>query len=258
MRRLMTDEEIAIARIVAEKEEELDEEDMIVVRKMEEMVPRWFHKYLKVFEKKESERMPTRKAWDHAIDLREEFVPKKGKIYPLSRVEREKVQEFMKDQLRKGYIRPLKSPQTSPVFFVPKKDGKKRMVQNYQYLNSWTVKNNYPLPLISDLTDSIGKKKVFTKIDLCWGYNNVRIKEGDEWKAAFLTPEGSFEPTVIFFGLTNSPATFQAIMNDLLRDLVVEEKVAVFMTEEGHNEIVEEVLRRLEENDLFVKLEKCM
>jgi len=89
MRRPTTDEEIAIVRIVAEKEEELDEEDMIVVRKMEEMVPRQFHKYLKMFEKKESERIPTRKAWDHVIDLREGFVPKKGKIYLLSRVERE-------------------------------------------------------------------------------------------------------------------------------------------------------------------------
>ena len=127
MRRLTTDEEIAIARIVAEKEEELDEKNMIV-RKTEEMVPRQFHKYLKVFEKKNLERMLTRKAWDHAIDLREEFVPKKGKIYPLSRVEREEVQEFVKDQLRKRYIRPSKSPQMSLVFFVPKKDGKKRMV----------------------------------------------------------------------------------------------------------------------------------
>ena len=119
-----------------------------------------------MFEKKDSERMPTRKAWDHAIDLREGFVPKKRKIYLLLRVEREKVQEFVKDQLRKRYIRPLKSPQTSPVFFMPKKNGKKRMVQDYRYLNSWTIKNNYPLPLISDLIDSIGKKKVFTKMDL--------------------------------------------------------------------------------------------
>jgi len=117
-----------------------------------------------------------------------------------------------------------------------------------------------------DLIYSIGKKKVFMKMDLCWGYNNVRIKKGDEWKVVFSMPEGSFEPTVMFFGLTNSPATFQTMMNDLLRDLVVEEKVAVFIddvmitteTEEGHDEIVEEVLRRLEENDLFVKLEKCV
>jgi len=122
------------------------------------------------------------------------------------------------------------------------------------------------LLLISDLIDSIGKKKVFTKMDLRWGYNNIRIKEGDEWKTAFSTPEGSFKPTVMFFGLTNSPATFQTMMNDLLRDLVVEEKVAVFIddvmivteTEEGHNKIVEEVLRRLEENNLFVKPEKCI
>ena len=133
-----------------------------------------------MFEKKDSERMPTRKTWDHAIDLKEGFMPNKGRIYPLSRVEREKVQEFVEDQLRKGYIRPSKSPQTSPVFFVPKKDEKKRMVQDYRYLNSWTIKNNYPLPLILDLIDSIGKKKVFTKMDLQWEYNNVRIKERDE------------------------------------------------------------------------------
>ena len=94
----------------------------------------------------------------------------------------------------------------------------------------------------------------------------MRIKKEDEWKATFLMPEGSFEPTVIFFVLTNSPATFQVMMNNLLRDLIVEEKVAVFIndvivaieTEKEHNEIVEEVLRRLEENDLFVKLEKCV
>jgi len=103
-------------------------------------------------------------------------------------------------------------------------------------------------------------------MDLQWEYNNVRIKEGDEWKAAFSMPEELFELMVMFFGLTNLPATFQAMMNDLLRDLVVEEKVAVFIddmmvateTEEGHDEIVEEVLRRLEENDLFVKPEKCV
>ena len=121
---------------------------------------------MKVFEKKESERMPIKKTWDHAIDLREGFVLKKGKLYPLLRVEREEVQEFVKDQLRKGYIRPLKLLQILLVFFVPKKDSKKRMVQDYQYLNSCTIKNNYLLPLISDLIDSIGKKKVFTKIDL--------------------------------------------------------------------------------------------
>ena len=143
-RRPTTDKEIVIARIVEEKEEERDkEEDLIELRMVEKMVPRPFHKYVKVFEKKESERILTRKAWDHAIDLREGFVLKKEKIYPLSRVEREEVQEFVKDQLRKGDIRPSKSLQISLVFFVLKKDGKKRMVQDYRYLNSWTIKNNY-------------------------------------------------------------------------------------------------------------------
>ena len=122
MRKLITDEKIAIARIIEEKENDNDAEDLIELRAIEEMVPRWFHKYLKMFEKKELERMPTKKIWDHAIDLREGFVLKKGKIYPLLRIEREEVQVFVKDQLRKGYIRPSKSPQTSPMFFVPKKE----------------------------------------------------------------------------------------------------------------------------------------
>ena len=82
-----------------------------------------------------------------------------------------------------------------------KKDGKKRIVQDYRYLTKWTIKNNYPLPLISDILENIGTKKVFTKIDLRWGYNNMRIKEGNEWKAAFMILEGLFEPMVIFFGL---------------------------------------------------------
>jgi len=95
-------------------------------------------------------------------------------------MEREEVQKFMKDQLRKEYIRLSKSPQTSPVFFVGKKDRSKQMVIDYRNLNDQTVKNNYPLPLITDLIDNMGSKKVSTKMDLRWGFNNVRIKEGDK------------------------------------------------------------------------------
>ena len=171
----------------------------------------------------------------------------------------------MKEQLRKEYIQPSKSPQTVPVFFVGKKDGKKRMVQDYRYLNEWTIKNNYPLPLISDVLENIRTKKLFMKMDLRWGYNNVRIKEGDEWKAAFTTPEELFEPTVMFFGLTNSPATFQAMINKLLRNIINTGKVVAFIDdvivgtemEEGHDELVAEVIKRLEENNLYVKPEKC-
>jgi len=148
---------------------------------------------------------------------------------------------------------------------VSKKDGGKRMVMDYRRLNKQTIKNNYPLPLITDLVDSMGNKRVFTKMDLRWSYNNVRIKEGDEWKAAFTTHVGSYKPVVMFFRMTNSPVTFQGMMNEILRDMINEGKVAAFVddvligteTEEGHDEIVEEVLRRLEKNDLYIKLEKC-
>jgi len=124
-----------------------------------------------VFGKVELERIPTRKIWDHVIDLKEIFKPWKGKIYPLSRNEREEVQKFVEDQLRKGYIRPSKSSQMLPVFFVGKKDGNKQMVIDYHNLNNQTVKNNYPLPLITELIDNMGSKRIFTKMDLRWGFN---------------------------------------------------------------------------------------
>ena len=114
------------------------------------------------------------------IDVKEGFVPRKGKVYLLSREEREEIREFVKEQLQKRYIQLLKSLQIVLVFFVGKKDGKKWMVQDYRYLNEWTIKDNYLLPLISDVLENIGTKKMFTKMDLRWGYNNVRIKEEDE------------------------------------------------------------------------------
>jgi len=244
------------------REKEIEEDH----RKIEELVPRKFLKWRKVFGKVELERMLTRKVWDHAIDLKETFKPQKGRIYPLSKNKREKVQNFVEDQLRKGYIRPSKSPQMSPVFFVGKKDGSKWIVMDYCNLNDQTVKNNCPLPLITELIDNMGSKKVFTRMNLRWGFNNIRIKEGDEWKRAFTIHIGSFEPTVMFFGMTNLPAIFQVMMNEILRDLINKGEVATFVddilvgteTEEGYDKIVEEILRRLEENDLYIKPEKCV
>jgi len=127
VKRVVTLEEEKIVRWTIDdkedwgKEEEMEEN----YRKIKEIVPKRFLKWKKVFGKVESERMPTRKIWDHAIDLKETFKLWKEKIYPLSKIEREEVQKFIEDQLRKGYIRPSKSPQTSPVFFVGKKDGSK-------------------------------------------------------------------------------------------------------------------------------------
>jgi len=182
----------------------------------------------------------------------------------LSKIEREEVQSFVEDQLRKGYIRPSKSPQMLPVFFVGKKDRSKRIVMDYCSLNEQTIKNNCLLPLIRDLIDSMGSKKVFMKMDLWWDFNNVRLKEEYEWKEAFTMYIGSFEPTVMFFRMTNLLASFQAMMNEIFRDLINKGKVTVFVdnvlvgteTKEGHDEIMEEILRRLEENNLHVKPEK--
>ena len=130
------------------------------------MVPLQFHWWLKVFGKVESERIPVRKIWDHAINVKEDFKPSKTKVYPLSRNERKEVQKFINEHLKKRYIRPSKSQQTSPVFFIEKKDGGKQMVMDYRKLNKQMVKNNYPLPLIMELVDNMGSKRVFTKMDL--------------------------------------------------------------------------------------------
>ena len=161
---------------VAEKQEILNEEEETAKK----LVPKRFHKWIHVFGKKASERMPTRKLQDYVTNIKKEFVLRKGKVYLLSREERKEIHKFISEQLRKEYIRLLKSPQTAPVFFVRKKDGKKCMVQDYRYLNEQTVKNNYPLPLILNIVENIGMKKVFTKIDLRWGYNHVQIKKEDE------------------------------------------------------------------------------
>ncbi|TFY80223.1 hypothetical protein EWM64_g3787 [Hericium alpestre] len=136
----------------------------------------------------------------------------------------------------------------SPFFFIKKKDGKLRPVQDYRLLNKGTIPNKYPLPLIGELIDQIKDAKYFTKMDIRWGYNNIRIKEGDKWKAAFWMKYGLFEPTVMFFGLCNSPATFQAFMNEIFHDLI----------REGHVILVtEKVLKILRENHLMLKPTKC-
>ena len=182
----------------------------------ETTIPDKYKEYADVFEKKASERLPDHKPWDHTIDLKPDFEPKKFKEYQLLPREETLMNKFIDENLRKEYIRPSNSPMASPFFFIKKGDGSLRPVQDYRKLNDFTIKNRYPLPLIQELTDKLRGARYFTKLDIRWGYNNVRIKEGDEWKAAFRTNRGLFEPTVMFFGLCNSPATFQRMMNDIL------------------------------------------
>ena len=230
----------------------------------EELVPEEFRDFARVFSKQESERLPTRKPYDHAIDLEPGSTPPYSKIYPLAPAERDALKEFIEENLQKGYIRPSKSPAAAPVFFVKKKDGSLRMVVDYRKLNAITVKNRYPLPLTTELVDTLSKSRVFTTLDLRWGYHNVRIKEGDEWKAAFRTREGHFEPTVMTFGLTNAPATFQHMMNDIFKDLIgvsviiYLDDILIFSEDTNQHEAqVRQVLQRLADNDLFCKPEKC-
>jgi hypothetical protein len=172
---------------------------------------------------------------------------------------------FLEEALATGRIRHLKSPIGAPVFFIKKKDGKLRFVQDYRALNLITRKNRYPLPLIDDLIHRLKGAKYFTKPDVRWGYNNVRIKEGDEWKAAFRTNRGLFELLVMYFGLTNSPATFQTMMNEIFEDLITQGVVSIYLddilifmsTLEEHRPISRMVMERLQKHKLYLRHEKC-
>jgi len=152
----------------------------------------------------------------------------------------------------------------APVFFIKKKDGSLRLVQDYRALNSMTVKNKYPLPLISELILQLRGARYFTKLDVHWGFNNVCIKLRDEWKAAFRTNQGLCEPLVMFFGMTNSLATFQTMMNDIFQDLIAEGIMVVYLddiliftrTEEEHMKAIRRVLQVLQEHKLFLHPKK--
>ena len=143
-------------------------------------------------------------------------------------------------------------------FFVGKKDGKLRPVVDYRKLNSFTVPDRYPLPLIQELVDKVKDARLFTKIDVRAGYNNIRFREGDESKAAFKTNEGLFEPTVMPFGLRNAPAVFQCMVNTQFADILAKGDTVNYMDDflvatkdkATHRERVNELLGRLQKLDL--------
>jgi RNase H-like domain found in reverse transcriptase/Reverse transcriptase (RNA-dependent DNA polymerase) len=238
-------------------------------------IPVPYQMYSRVFSEEASHEFPPFHPWDHTIELKPgapAALP--GKLIPLSQAELVELQSFIKEHTARGTIRPSKSPYKAQFFYIKKKDGKLRPVQNYQSVNEWTIRNAYPLPLIPELIDRLSGCSLYTKFDICWGYNNVRIKEGDEWKAAFITNKGLFEPTVMFFGLTNSPATFQTMMNSIFANEIAEKWLMVYMdnmaihtqwqddkTEEQHIQrhriYVKRILAKLMEHNLFLKPEKC-
>ncbi len=235
-------------------------------------VPNEYQKFIKIFSEEESKQYPPKRAWDHAIKFKKDAPEAVDcKVYPMNCIKDAVVQKFLQEELEKGYIHVSKSPYTSSFFFIRKKDGKLCLVQDYQKINSITMRNQYPLPLISDLIHDLSNAHIYTKLDIWWGYNNVQIWEGDEPKVAFKTWYGLYEPTVMYFGLTNLPATFQTMMNYIYRDVILKHKplrttirvymddigIATWTTMADHQAAVQDVLRVAQEHDLYFKPEKC-
>jgi transposase InsO family protein len=232
------------------------------------IIPAAYWRHHKVFSEEASHQFPEPRIWDHAIELKPNApstLP--SKIYPLTQLEQEELKKFVTEHLQKGYIWPSKSLYATPFFFIKKKDGKLQPVQDYWRINEWTIHNCYPLPLIPQLINKVWAQTLFTKFDVCWGYNNVRIKQGDEWKATFITNKGLFKPMVMFFGLTNSPATFQMMMDAIFAEELLLGWLVIYMDDiliathddpEFHAACVHRILDKLAAHDLYLKLEKCL
>ena len=238
------------------------------------VIPPEYQRFALVFSDEESQRFPLLRSWDHAIKLKPDAPNHlRCKVYPMTREEDEALDKFIDKQLLKGYIEPSKSLYVSPFFFVKKKDGKLRLVQDYHALNAWTVKNQYPLPLIPVLIRDLGGAHIYSKLDVRWGYNNIRIREGDEWKAAFKTKRGLHQPKVMFFGMSNSPPTFQGFMDDIYYATIAKHEargtfIQIYMDDIGiatkipslhaHIDAVSNVLQVVQEHSLYFKPEKCI
>ena len=138
-----------------------------------------------------------------------------AKAYTMTIKEEEALNQWLDEQLKAGLIVESKSRYTVPCFYIPKKDGSLWLVQDYRKLNHVMIKDKTPLPLIGEVIGKLKEAKYFNKLDLIWEYNNVQIKEGDEWKAVFLTNKRLFKPQVMYFRLCNLPGTFQRMMNSI-------------------------------------------
>ena len=183
-------------------------------------VPSCYRDLKEVFNKTKATSLPPHRTYDCAIDLLPGSPLPKGRLYSLSAPERESMREYIDGSLKTGLIRPSSSPAGAGFFFVEKKDGSLRPCIDYSPLNDITIKNRYPLPLMTSAFELLKGARVFSKLDLRNTYHLVRIREGDEWKTGFNTPSGHYEYLVMPFGLTNAPAVFQALINDVLREFL--------------------------------------
>ena len=184
--------------------------------------------------------------------------------YRLSPKESEELQAQIDELIAQGHIRPSQSPYGAPVLFVPKKDGRWRMCVDYRALNKQTIKDKYPLPRIDDLIDRLGQARHFTTLDLASGYHQIAVKDADIYKTAFRTQRGQFEFLVMPFGVTNAPATFQRLMNNIFKDeldtfiSVYLDDILVFSrTVEEHLQHVRIALEKLRKAKLYARLHKC-
>jgi hypothetical protein len=226
-------------------------------------VPAQYRVYEKLFAEELETGLPEHSQWDHEIWLKDGTSTTFHPIYNLNEAQLHELKSYLEEMLRKGYIRISKSEAGYPVMFVPKKNGKLRLVVDYRRLNDITVKDRTPLPLINELKDRLHGMKYFTALDLKGAYNLIRIKEGHEWKTAFRTKFGLYEYLVMPFGLTNAPATFQRMINNVLREYLdvfvvcYLDDILIFSgTEEEHTEHVHKVLQALENAKLLVEPEK--
>ncbi|KAH0610200.1 uncharacterized protein H6S33_011727 [Morchella sextelata] len=232
---------------------------------IEQLVPKEFHHRLHMFKEYDASILPPhRSSHDIEIVLEEGKRPPYGPIYGLSQIELKALREYLDENLPKGFIRASESPAGAPILFVKKSDGTLRLCVDYRGLNAITIKNRYPLPLLKETLAKLSRAQYYTKLDLRWGYNQIRIAEGDEWKTAFRTRYGHFEYTVMPFGLANAPAIFQHWINDILRPYL-DQFVTAYLddiliyseTLSEHKEHIQKVLKVLDENHVHLKPEKC-
>ena len=209
-------------------------------------------------------KLPPKSEEDHKIELESRAKPPAMGPYRMAPLELEELRRQLKELLEAGFIQPSKAPYGAPFLFQKKHDGSLRMCIDYRALNKVTVKNKYPIPLIADLFDQLGRAKYFTKLDLRSGYYQVRISEGDEPKTTCVTRYGSYEFLVMPFGLTNAPATFCTLMNKIFHPFL-DKFVVVYLddiviysnTLEEHVDHLGRVFQLLKQNELYVKREKC-
>jgi transposase InsO family protein len=238
-------------------------EDSIDPEEMVHVPDKLHHKWM-AFSKRQTRRIQPHGEYDHSIDVEEGKKIPNLPIYNLSRRELDILRDYLAEAQEKGWIRPSKSPAGAPILFVPKADGTMRLCVDYRGLNKVTIKNRYPIPLVSEMLDRLSKAKVFSKLDLRDAYHRLRIKEGDEWKTAFKTRYGHYEYLVMPFGLANAPATFQSYIHRALGGLVdrtcvvyLDDILIYSENEDDHDRHVEEVLDRLVEWGLYCKASKC-